>query len=205
MDKKELFYKINDVLLNYQKPSDFFIKNINEKIFNEYPLNQIRKLKEIEQNPKWHSEGNVFNHTMLVIDAGATKRDTVEDKKAFMWGLLLHDIGKITTTKIHKGKITSYNHEKEGVPMAIDFLRYFDFLDEKFILDVSKIVRWHMEVLFTSKNLDKFSQLDKLVTEIDINTIATVAYCDRMGRLNVDEEEVNESINIFLEKAKNIL
>ncbi len=202
---KTAFENINNALLTLDKPSTYFKEHIDDHIFNEYPLNQIKKLKDIDQNPKYHKEGNVYNHTMLTIDVGAKKRNGIADKQAFMWGLLLHDIGKLTTTKVRKGKITSYNHDKEGEHMAIDFLEAFGFLDEKFVLDVSKIVRWHMEVLFVSKNINNLSQLSKLVKEVDIHLIAIVSYCDKMGRFGVNEEDVLKSIDKFLEKAEKYL
>ncbi len=201
---KKYFEEISNALLTYEKPSKYFDEHINDEIFNEYPLSQIKKLKEIEQSPIYHKEGNVYNHTMLTIDMGATKREEVKDKKAFMWGLLLHDIGKITTTRKRKGKITAYNHDKEGEPMAIDFLKAFSFLDDSFIEDVAKIVKWHMEVLYTAKNISNVSKLDELVKEIDPSLIAIVGYCDRMGRVDIDTDEVDESVEIFLEKARNI-
>lgn len=54
----------------------------------------IGDLQDVEQNPKYHPEGNVFIHTMMVIDEGAINREKSNDKRAFMWSLLLHDVGK---------------------------------------------------------------------------------------------------------------
>ncbi|MFV0520360.1 MAG: HD domain-containing protein [Lachnospirales bacterium] len=204
INKKEVFEKINYALLNYNKPSSFFIENIEEDFFDEYPFSVIKKLKEIEQNPTHHKEGNVFNHTMLTIDCGAKNLYKEDEKAVFMWGLLLHDIGKIPTTKIRKGKITSYNHDIEGEKMTVDFLNQFDFLDEDFKYKVAKIVRWHMQVVFFAKNMFYDKDIKKMPKETDINRIARVAYCDRLGRLGVDEKEVLDNINIFLEKAKKI-
>ncbi len=38
-----------------------------------------------------------------------------------MWGALLHDLGKAPTTKIRKGKITSYDHDKVGAELVRNF------------------------------------------------------------------------------------
>ncbi len=62
-----------------------------------------------------------------------------------------------------------------------------------------------MEVLFVSKNINNLSQLNKLVNEVDIYVIAIVSYCDKMGRIGVDEKEVLQSINKFLDKAEKYL
>ncbi len=201
---KSNFYKINDALLNYEKPSIFFEKNINTKMFDVEPFNIIKKLKEIEQNPTHHPEGNVYNHTMLTIDQGATTLNEIndKDKQIFMWGLLLHDIGKIPATRLRKGRWTAYDHDKEGESMAIYFLSYFDFLDEEFINRVSKLVRWHMNVLFISKGMTKFADPENLKKETDVDLIAKIAYCDRAGRTEVDLNEVVRNIELFIEAMR---
>ena len=69
-----------------------------------------------------------------------------------MWGALLHDLGKAPTTKIRKGKITSYDHDKVGAELCREFLEVFTD-DEEFIKQVTALVRWHMQTLFVIKNL----------------------------------------------------
>ncbi len=73
---------------------------------------------------------------MMVLDNGAKEREKSENKRVFMWVCLLHDIGKGTTTKIRKGRITSYNHDKEGEGLSVKFLKCFTE-DEEFIKEVS--------------------------------------------------------------------
>ena len=73
-----------------------------------------------------------------------------------MWGALLHDIGKLTTTKIRNGKITSYNHDIDGEGLAIEFLNKISD-DYDFNKKVSKFVRWHMQPLFLELNSNLFT------------------------------------------------
>ncbi|MFV0441085.1 MAG: HDIG domain-containing metalloprotein [Lachnospirales bacterium] len=200
----DFFYKVNDALLNLDKPSDFFIENLDNEVFDIYPFSVIKELDKVEQSPIHHKEGNVFKHTMLTIDMGAKVRDKSLDKQAFMWGLFLHDIGKISTTKIRKGKITSYKHDIVGEKMVREFLETFGFLDEDFILRVSKIVRWHMQVMFVSNGRKDLYNLNQMVEEVNINEIALVCYCDRMGRVDVDENSIKKKIDFFIEKASKI-
>ncbi len=200
----EIFEKIDYALLHYEKPSSFFEENINEPFFDVYPFNVIKKLKNVEQNPTHHKEGNVFIHTMLTIDCGAKRLEQESEKSVFMWGLLLHDIGKIPTTKVKNGKITTHGHDVEGEKMARKFLDEFNFLDEDFKYKVCKIVRWHMQVIFLAKKITNNQELKKMVEETDLDLIARISYCDRKGRVGVDESEVLKNINVFLEKARNI-
>jgi putative nucleotidyltransferase with HDIG domain len=87
------------------------------------------RLKKVPQSPKHHPEGNVWNHTMLVVDEAAGKKGQSKDPEAFMWAALLHDIGKADATNQKKGRITAYNHEKVGAEQAGEFLR--EFMEDK--------------------------------------------------------------------------
>ena len=168
----------------------------------DYPFSLIADLKRIPQQPEHHPEGDVFNHTMQVTDLAATVKHESEDARAFMWAALLHDLGKIPTTKLRKGKITSYDHDKEGEKLARDFLqRCTD--EEEFISRVCALVRWHMQVLFVANNLP-FADLHGMLRDVKPNEIALLAYCDRLGRGKLSREKVEKeqkSIQSFLDRS----
>lgn len=198
MRDKELFLEIEQHLLNDTKPSVYLEETLNSKKLDNYPFSMIKELREVDQNPKFHPEGNVFIHTMMVIDEGAKVRERSLNKRAFMWALLLHDIGKKPTTKIRKGKLTSYNHDIVGADMATKFLFHFDE-KESFIEEVRALVRWHMQSLFVTKNL-KYQNVDAMLEEVNINEIVLVSLSDRLGRGNLQANEIRETeeqINIF--------
>lgn len=197
----EIFLEIEKHLLNDDKPSLFLKKLADEKLLNNYPFSMIGDLQDVEQNPKYHPEGNVFIHTMMVIDEGAINREKSNDKRAFMWSLLLHDVGKKTTTKMRRGRLTSYDHDRVGKDMAEKFLEYFN-QDKNFVDKVIGLVRWHMQSLFVIKD-SRFQNIDEMLKDVDVNEIVLVALADRLGRGNLDnfarEETINE-INCFEEK-----
>lgn len=143
---------------------------------------------------------------MMVIDEGAKVRERSLNKRAFMWALLLHDIGKKPTTKIRKGKLTSYNHDIVGADMVRKFLSYFNE-EESFIEEVRTLVRWHMQSLFVTKNL-KYQNVDAMLEEVNINEIVLVSLSDRLGRGNLKSNEIRETeeqINIFKNKLKSAI
>ena len=203
-EEYKIFLEIEKHLLNDDKPSLYLTKLLKEKELDNYPLSMIGDLKMVDQNPKYHPEGNVFIHTMMVIDEGAKNKDKIDDKRAFMWALLLHDIGKKPTTKMRKGRLTSYDHDKAGENMARKFLEYFN-QDSEFVDKVSGLVRWHMQSLFVTKD-SRFQCIGKMLEDVDINEIVLVALSDRMGRGGLDDkksEETMEQIKIFEEKIMN--
>ena len=193
MEKRDLFSKIDKILLQSSKPSQEIKKLIKDGYFDTEPFNLIKNLVKIEQNPKYHPEGNVLNHILLVTDNASSIKEKSIDKQAFMWGAFLHDIGKLTTTKIRKNRITSYNHDIEGEKIALEFL---DMLtgDEEFKKRVSKLVRWHMQPLFFDKNLPFFKPKDML-NDVEYKEIALLSLCDRLGRGEMDEQTIEAEKN----------
>lgn len=202
MDLKSIFFDIEEHLLNDNKPSIHVEKLLEDGLLKEYPFSMIGDLKEVPQNPKYHPEGDVFIHTMMVIDEGAKNREKSKNKRAFMWALLLHDIGKKPTTKNRKGKLTSYNHDSVGQKMTREFLNYFNE-DEEFINEVCGLVRWHMQSLFVNKSLP-FQDIKGMLKEVDKNEIVLVALSDRLGRGRIRHGDVNNTLE-DINKFKKIL
>lgn len=201
MTDKEIFVDIEKHLLNDDKPSDYVEEALRNHLFDNYPFSMIKDLEEVDQNPKFHPEGNVLIHTMMVVDEGAKNRKKSKDKRAFMWALLLHDIGKKPTTKIRKGRLTSYNHDIVGADMAKEFLEYFNE-EEDFVKEVKGLVRWHMQSLFVTKDM-KFQNIGDMLKDVDTNEISIVSLSDRLGRGKLDYKEIEDTkiqINNFRKK-----
>lgn len=137
---------------------------------------------------------------MLVVDEAAKLKNESKDIKSFMWAALLHDIGKPDTTVIKGNKITAYDHDKVGAIKARDFLSVLTN-DRDFIEKVTSLVRWHMQILFVIKDLP-FQKINEMKQSGDIEEIALLGYCDRVGRLHADKIKEKEKIISFLKKCK---
>lgn len=202
---KTIFEDFEKHLLEDEKPSNYFTKIFAEKeLANKYPFSLLQDLKKVEQCTKHHPEGNVWNHTMLVVDEAASKKNQSNDPKMFMWSALLHDLGKIPATKVRKGRITAYDHDKLGENLAKDFLTKLEASDE-LIYKVSKMVRWHMQILYVVKDLP-YADIKKMLSETELENIALLSLCDRLGRGKVlpDKKlEEEKNVEIFLEKCRN--
>ena len=75
-----------------------------------YP--ELEALIDCPQNPLWHPEGDVWNHTLLVTQAAAEMRKNSPDDLIFMLAALCHDFGKPHCTVIESGgRITSGGHD----------------------------------------------------------------------------------------------
>lgn len=195
----KLYTDINSHLLHDKKPSQYFNHIYHDPIFSQHPFRLLYRLKEALQSPQHHPEGNVWNHTMLVVDEAAKRKDKSKDAHVFMWAAVLHDIGKPDTTQNKGGKITSYDHDKAGAKLAKDFLQVFSD-DHKFIDAVAELVRWHMQILFVVKGRP-FADIKTMKERVDIHEVALLGLCDRLGRLNKDREAEEKNIRIFIQKC----
>ena len=84
MTCKEVFFEVDYILLNSPKPSVDIKKLIDEGKFDEKPFIKIKNLENIEQNLIHHPEGNVLNHTLLVVDKASEYKEKSKNKRVFM-------------------------------------------------------------------------------------------------------------------------
>lgn len=200
MNEENLFHEITRHLLEDEKPSQYFTQLSRGPQMKKYPLNLLLKLKSTEQSPKYHPEGNAWNHTMLVVDEAAKVKKQSTEEKAFMWAALLHDIGKPDTTRKRKDKITSYDHDVVGAGLSSEFLSYFTE-DEELIEKVHALVRYHMHILYVLKELP-YGDIPHLLQEVDIEEIALLSKCDRLGRIGVDREAEELEYQQYIRKLQ---
>ena len=85
---------------------------------------ELQALKGCPQEPEWHPEGDVWVHTLQVIDQARARIDDLPrpEQIAVMLGAVCHDLGKPATTAFSDGRIRSMDHEEQGVPPATAFL-----------------------------------------------------------------------------------
>ncbi len=195
IDKYERFNEITWHLMEDEKPSVYLNQQAQQGGLAEYPFSMLIKLRDTKQEPKHHPEGVVWDHTMLVVDEAARVRDKTRDPKVFMWAALLHDIGKPDTTKIRRGRLTSYDHDKVGEELAFAFLEQFG-LEKDFIRAVSVLVRYHMHILYVLKDLP-FADMEGLLRKVDVEELALLCLCDRLGRGRVDKDAEYEHYEAF--------
>lgn len=194
----ELFKEIDTHIQNDERPSKF-LHSLQNPCFFEYPFTVLSDLKNVPQSPKNHPEGSAWNHTLLVVDEAAKRKAKSADSRGFMWAAILHDVGKTPATSSHKGKITAYNHDKLGAPMAKDFLSRFSN-DKSFISYVESLVRWHMQILYVTNSLP-FADIKAMKQEAHVQDLALLSLCDRLGRTGTNFKKEEDAVRQFLKKV----
>ena len=120
---ERVFDELCKALLKAEKPSIFFRVLRGTDHLKEY-FPEIEACVGVRQNPVYHPEGDVFEHTMLVLDCAAALRERAQWPLGFMVAALTHDLGKAVSTQVQPdGKITSYGHEVAGLPLCESQLR----------------------------------------------------------------------------------
>jgi tRNA nucleotidyltransferase (CCA-adding enzyme) len=117
---------------------------------------ELAALMGCEQKRDWHPEGDAYVHSLLTVDAAAEMRHVVPEhqREAFMFGALLHDVGKpsttITQSMVDAGEfpasrlLTAHGHDTAGGPIALRFMERLTN-DKKLLKLVEAIVIWHMQ------------------------------------------------------------
>lgn len=122
LSSERVLGELEKALLKSDKPSVFF-----EVLRQMHQLDdwfcELSQLIGIQQNPKYHAEGDVWVRTMMVLDEAAAYREKVENPLGFMLGALTHDLGKAISTQVVNGEIHAYSHETTGLPLARTFLQ----------------------------------------------------------------------------------
>lgn len=195
----ELYNDIDWHLIEDAKPSDYLKGLYDEPLFREFPFTLLYPLKSTEQSPEHHPEGNVWNHTMLVVDEAAELKNKSRNQQVLMWAAFLHDIGKPPTTKIRRGKITSYDHDIVGAALSKEFLQVF-ISDEKIINEVCQLIKYHMQILYVVKDM-QYADIKGMKLDTDIKELALLGFCNRVGREGYDRNEEVENIKLFLHKC----
>jgi poly(A) polymerase len=89
-------------------------------------LPEISAMKGVEQPPEFHPEGDVFVHTLLLLDNLPNPCPMT-----LAWGALLHDVGKPPTFRVAPDRIRFDNHVEVGVKMAEEICRRLRFSNDE--------------------------------------------------------------------------
>jgi tRNA nucleotidyltransferase (CCA-adding enzyme) len=168
---------------------------------------EIQALAGCQQEPEWHPEGDVWVHTLQVVDQARTRIDDLPRPQqiAVMLGAVCHDVGKPATTAFIDGRIRSIDHEEQGVAPATALL---DRLNVHSIdaYDVRKqvlgITAQHLKPGMWFKVKDEVGDgaFRRLSAKVDLELLARLAKSDCLGRapghFNCD------AMDWFLERAR---
>ena len=191
LSHERVWEELRKALLKADRPSVFFrVLCETEQLETWFP--EVKNLIGVKQNPAYHAEGDVFSHTMMVLDEAAKYRDEASDPFGFMLTALCHDFGKAICTEIIKGKICSYNHETKGLPLIEKFLKRLTN-ETKRIAYVLNLTEFHMR----PNALASFGSSEKATNKMfdSVSCAKDLIYfakSDHFGRITSSESAFHE-------------
>lgn len=198
---ERIMEELNKALLKAEKPSIFFdvLRQMGQL---SYWFSEVETLIGVEQEARFHPEGDVYTHTMMVLDQAATLRERAVYPRGLMLAALCHDFGKPETTKTIEGRIRSFGHEQAGVPLASRLIGRMS-REVRLTKYVENMVLLHMRpnALVHMKSGEKayMKLLDESVEPADLLLLAQADHCGR-GGLQDDYGPIAEKLREMLER-----
>ncbi len=119
---ERIFEEMKKALLKALRPSVFF-ESLRQMDQLGIWFPELKALVGIPQPADYHPEGDVWTHTLHVLDAAARLRNEAESPVGLMLSALCHDLGKVCTTRTESdGRLHAFGHEQAGLPLTEQFL-----------------------------------------------------------------------------------
>jgi tRNA nucleotidyltransferase (CCA-adding enzyme) len=199
--------EIQKLLLKARKPS------IGFALMKEWGLlatlaPELLPLEATPQDPEWHPEGDVWVHTLLVVDEAAKLIAGLDAPRALavMLGALCHDLGKPPTTRFEDGRIRSRGHEEAGIPPTLALLDRWNvhgYLGYDVRAQVVALVAQHLKPgqLYDERERVSDGAIRRLARRCEPRLLYHVAKADCLGRTG-DFKPV--AMDWFLERVRQL-
>jgi poly(A) polymerase len=132
-------------------------------------LPEIDRMHGVEQPPQFHPEGDVWIHTMLLLE-----KLTPKCSRTLAWGTLLHDVGKPPTFRVAPDRIRFDGHVEVGVRMAEEICRRLHFSNED-TKQIAALVANHMRFADVERmkqsTLKRFMRLPRFEEHLELHRI----------------------------------
>jgi poly(A) polymerase len=132
-------------------------------------LPEISAMKGVEQPPQYHPEGDVFVHTLLLLE-----KLPQPCPMTLAWGALLHDVGKPPTFRVAPDRIRFDGHVDVGVKMAEQLCRRLRFSNhdtEQILALIANHMRFAQVTQMKESTLKKFLRLPDFGEHLDLHRL----------------------------------
>ena len=168
-------------------------------------------MRDTPQNPRFHAEGDVMAHTRKVCGALAARPDfhalPAARKTVLFLAALLHDVGKVRTTRLENGEWTSPHHSQAGERAARQFLWTeggLSGMPEALRLReaVCALVRYHtlpvhaVDQRDPARRLRKVAAIGELAPEFSLDLLCMLSEADIDGRISEDSEDYRSRVQL---------
>ena len=191
LSRERIDGELKKALLQAKRPSVFFqVLRQMDQLDVWFP--ELKALIGVPQNPVYHAEGDVWIHTMMVLDEAAALRHRAENPYWFMLAALTHDFGKAVCTEEKNGVLHAYDHETKGLPLVETFLRRITS-ESKLIKYVLNLAALHMKPNTMAKAGSAVKSTTRMFDQaLDPEALVCIALADDRGRICAKAGESTE-------------
>jgi poly(A) polymerase len=150
---------------------------------------EVAKLKGVAQPPQYHPEGDVWTHTLMLLD-----HLEPGGPMTLAWGALLHDIGKPATYQPPSGpgdRIRFNGHVEVGVRIGAEICRRLRFANEE-TTQILALIQNHMRFADTPRmktaTLKRFFRLDRFPEHLALHRMDCLASSGNLDHYNFASE-----------------
>jgi poly(A) polymerase len=151
-------------------------------------------MKEVEQSPQYHPEGDVFVHTLLLLEKlQAVGSGSVSVSKTLAWGALLHDVGKPPTFRVAPDRIRFDGHVDVGVKMAAEIchrLRFSNDETDQILALVANHMRFADVERMNQSTLKKFLRLPAFDEHLELHRIDCLSSHGQLDAYEYSQEQL---------------
>ena len=164
-------------------------------------LPEVDRLQGVEQPPLFHPEGDVWQHTLMMLEL-LPQNGEHAGNRPLAWSALLHDVGKaVTRTEDEKG-VHFYGHVRSGEEIADDIMQRLRFsrADREVI---TNLIHYHMVFMNVQKmrksRLKRFLRMPDFDLHLELHQLDCLAshnildnyeFCRNQLR-HLDEEDLH--------------
>jgi tRNA nucleotidyltransferase (CCA-adding enzyme) len=201
---ERIWGEIEKLLLQAQRPSIGCAVALDLGVVDQV-LPELRPLVGCEQEPEWHPEGDVWTHTLMVVDKARELNGDLDRPRltTVMLGAVCHDLGKPATTAVIDGRIRSMDHEQVGIAPTLTLLDRLNVhtIDGFPVRDqVVGLVANHLKPgMFRKAANVGDGAFRRLAQKVDLELLARVARADCLGRTGAFD---CSAMDWFLERAR---
>ena len=186
----------------------------------ETPLQPyLSRMRQTNQNPLWHGEGDVWTHTEMMCNELAADREfrelPEEKRQPLFLAAILHDIGKIPCTRFEDGAWVSPGHTVAGAKTARELLwREFGLCGERGLQNarecVCTLIRNHsvplhiLEQENPERRLIRIAAQGELAPGFTLSLLRLLVRADIKGRISQDKESSLEMAELCFSLAEEL-
>ena len=175
------------------------------------------RMHQTPQSPVWHGEGDVYTHTIMVVDALKNHPDYQHlndvQKHILTIAALLHDVGKIPTTSLIDGEWKAPHHAPTGSRMARELLwKEYGMCGDSELMKIREaiclLIRYHsfpphaINLDDARLRLHKIASNSILAPCFTICMLCILCKADMIGRFCNDQQQMLEQMSLCEELAK---